>query len=71
MLWNRWVVVVFLAVGARGAFAQEAEFPPDTQAASTDAPGRDYPRVDSQRRAYFALMRPKLTACGSASVTPT
>ena len=48
-------------VGCRRAgnvFAQEAEFPQDTQPASTNAPGRDYPRVDSQRRAYFRVHAP-------------
>ena len=40
--------------------ADEADSPPgNSQPASTNAPGRDYPRVDSQRRAYFRVNAPK------------
>ena len=56
---NRWMLVVLLtAAGAGNVFAQEAEFPPDTQPASTNPPGRNFPRVDSQRRAYFRVNAP-------------
>jgi enterochelin esterase-like enzyme len=56
---NQLLLAWLLAIaGAGGAMAQEAEFPPDTRPASTNAPARDYPRVDSQRRAYFRVNAP-------------
>ena len=42
----------------RVVFAQEDAPPADTQPASTNAPGRDYPRVDSERHAHFRVNAP-------------
>jgi len=39
-------------------FAQDAVPPADSKPASTNAPGRDYPRVDSERRAHFRVNAP-------------
>ena len=39
--------------------AEQASPPDNSQPASTNAPGHDYPRVDSQRRAYFRVNAPK------------
>jgi enterochelin esterase-like enzyme len=57
---NRWIMALLLAgFSACLVFGDDVDFPPDTKAASTNAPGRDYPRIDSQGRAYFRVNAPK------------
>jgi enterochelin esterase-like enzyme len=56
---NRPLLAVVLAAAALpSAFAQDDVPPADSQPASTNAPGRDYPRVDSGRRAHFRVNAP-------------
>lgn len=51
---------LILAAGAAPcAFAQDDAPPADSQPASTNAPGRDYPRVDAERRAHFRVVAPE------------
>src|SRR5690348_4975914 len=53
------LLAVTLTVTATSCTLAQDEAPPaDTRPASTNAPGRDYPRVDSQRRAYFRVDAP-------------
>ncbi len=53
---NRCILaVVVAATAASYTFAQDAVPPADLKPASTSAPGRDYPRVDSERRAHFRV----------------
>lgn len=59
MLRNRCILsVVLAAMTASRTCAQESAAPADTKPASTNAPGRDYPRVDSERRAHFRVVAP-------------
>ena len=55
-LTTAWLVA---ASAACAAWAEDVTYPDDTRPASTNAPGRDYPRIDSQRRAYFRVNAPK------------
>ena len=56
---NRWLLaVLWAAAAAPCTFARDDVPPADARPASTNAPGRDYPRVDSQRRAYFRVHAP-------------
>ena len=57
---DRCILAVLLAATAAliTSFAQDDVPPADSKPASTNAPGRDYPRVDSQRRAHFRVNAP-------------
>ena len=55
---KRCLLAVFLAA-APCTFAQDEAPPADSQPASTNAPGRDYPRVDAERRAHFRVVAPE------------
>src|SRR5689334_14182566 len=60
MTTKQFVAALLLAVAwGCASCGQEMAFPDDTRPASTDTPGRDYPRIDSQRRAYFRVNAPK------------
>jgi enterochelin esterase family protein len=56
---NSRIIAILLALAAaHNSFAQEAEFPPNTRPASTNAPSRTYPRIDAERRAHFRIYAP-------------
>ena len=55
----RKLVLLLVAVCASNLIAQDTTFPEGTQPASTNAPGRNFPRIDSQRRAYFRVNIPE------------
>ncbi len=56
---SRCLLAAFLtAMTALSSFAQNDVAPADSRPASTNAPGRDYPRVDSERRAHFRVVAP-------------
>src|SRR3954447_4426925 len=50
--------VMFLALVPRPSFAQENAPTDNSKPASTNAPGRDYPRLDAERRAHFRVFAP-------------
>jgi len=50
------LATLLLLAGAAGA--QESAFPADTRALATNAPGVEWPRIDSQRRVYFRVVAP-------------
>jgi enterochelin esterase-like enzyme len=52
------LAVIFAALATSGTFAQDDVPPADSHPASTNAPGRDFLRVDSERRAYFRVNAP-------------
>ena len=52
------LAVLWAATAASCTFAQDDVPPTDSRPASTNAPGRDYPRVDPERRAYFRVHAP-------------
>ena len=57
---KRICMLVFSVVLSGFCFAQAASQPPaDTKPASSNIPGQEYPRLDSQRRAYFRIYAPK------------
>src|SRR4051795_10571194 len=56
---NRCLLAVLWATAAASCTFAQGDIPPaDSQPASTNAPGRDYPRVDSGRRAHFRVEAP-------------
>lgn len=52
-------VALVAATIPSGAFAEGNEPPADSRPASTNAPSRDFPRVDSERRAHFRVTAPE------------
>src|SRR5437762_1557971 len=54
------LVTVAILMAAAFSWSQSllSQAPSDAKPASTNAPGRDYPKVDSQRRATFRILAP-------------
>jgi enterochelin esterase-like enzyme len=52
------LTIIIAATAASYAFAEGDVPPPESRPASTNAPGRDFPRVDSLRRAHFRVNPP-------------
>ncbi len=65
--------ILILLLMVSGIFAQEPEFPANTEPASTNIVGADYPRLDADRKAYFRLRAPEaqsvVVSLGNAALT--
>ncbi|WP_111308197.1 alpha/beta hydrolase-fold protein [Confluentibacter sediminis] len=61
---NVFLIITFL--GVISSYAQENTFPEGTKPASTNVIGAQYPRIDSERKAYFRINAP---AADSISVS--
>ncbi len=65
--------ILILLLMVSGIFAQEPEFPANTEPASTNIVGADYPRIDADRKAYFRLRAPEaqsvVVSLGNAALT--
>src|SRR5678816_1538430 len=55
---QRPILIVAAMTVAAALCSAQSTVPDDAKPASTNAPGREYPKVDSQRRATFRLLAP-------------
>src|SRR5690606_37850709 len=63
---KRILVLILSFLALINSYAQESDFPANTKPASTNIAGAQYPRIDSERKAYFRIEAP---AADSISVS--